>query len=157
MLIKSLVIGLLSSNTSILTKDQNQILKIIATVLDFNQQESERVNLNKSQQSSWFASILQPQNFPASNQNPSEQSLLQAFVHFLENESQPKVLPSLLNSTSINLGKSESGSGSSTSATTPSQSPVVLSEIVLPTFSDFGVGRNSSSILKDVLRDNTNK
>lgn len=151
MLIKSLVIGLLTSNTSSLSKDQNQILKIIATVLDFNQQESEKVNLNKPPQGGWLAALLQPQ-IPG-NQNISEQSLSEAFVHFLENESKPKVLPNLLHSTSVKL--EESAQGSSTS-TTPRQSPMVLNEVLLPTFTDFGVSRNSSSILKDVLRDSSN-
>jgi hypothetical protein len=39
--------------------------------------------------------------------------------------------------------------------TTPRQSPSILSEVVLPTFADFAQNRNSSSILKDVLKDNS--
>lgn len=146
-LIKNLVVGLISANNN-LNKDQMQILKIIATVLDFNQQEYDKVNLNKLQQGSWLSSLLHPQS-AASNQQMSPQSLSEAFVRFLENESKPKVIPNLLNSDGNIKTKNESGS----SNVTPRQSPVILSEVVLPTFSDFAQNRNSSSILKDVLKD----
>lgn len=142
MLIKNLIIGLVSSNSIALTKDQNQVLKIIATVLDFNQQESEKVQLNKSQHGGWLSSILQPST---SDKSMNEQSLSEAFVRFLENESKPKVLPNLLHSNSIQRDGSDT--------TVARQSPVALNEVVLPTFAEFGMNRNSSSILKDVLKD----
>lgn len=148
-LIKNLIIGYISSSHF---NDQYQILKIIATVLDFNQKESDKVNLNKPQQGGWLNSILHPQNLNP-NQPMSQQSLSEAFVRFLENESKPKVLPNLL----IN-NQAKKGEGStSSSSTTPRQSPspMVLSEVVLPTFVEFGKSRNSSSILKDVLKDNS--
>lgn len=145
-LIKNLVVGLISANNN-LNKDQMQVLKIIATVLDFNQQEYDKVNLNKLQQGSWLSSLLHPQSGASNQQQMSSQSLSEAFVRFLENESKPKVIPNLLNSNVP--AKNESGS----SQGTPRQSPVVLSEVVLPTFSDFAQNRNSSSILKDVLKD----
>lgn len=143
-LIKNLIIGFISSNNN-LNKDQYQILKIIATVLDFNQQEHDKVNLNKSHQNSWLSSILHPQNQVDGQQ--TGQSLSEAFVRFLENESKPKVIPNLLDST-----KKET---TSSHGSTPRQSPIVLNEVVLPTFSDFGQSRNSSSILKDVLKDSS--
>lgn len=145
-LIKNLVIGFVSSNNN-LNKDQRQILKIIATVLDFNQQDHDKVKLNAPQQGSWLGSLLSPQS---SNQNMTQESLSQAFIKFLENESKPRVVPSLLNASTSELEKSESNSKRST----PRQSPIVLSEIVLPTFADFPQSRNSSSILKDVLKNN---
>lgn len=146
-LIKNLIIGYVSSNPS-MNKDQSQILKIIATVLDFNQQDHDKVKTSKSQ-GSWLGSLLSPQT----GQNMTQESLSQAFVKFLENESKPIVVPSLLSETP----KSETPSTSSNSKGTSSrQSPIVLSEIVLPTFADFAQNRNSSSILKDVLKDNTN-
>lgn len=145
-LIKNLIIGLISANNN-LNKDQYQILKIIATVLDFNQQEHARVNLNKAQQSSWLNSLLHPQSASDGLQT-SGQSLSEAFVRFLENESKPKVIPNLLDNAKKKEPARSNGS-------TPRQSPIVLNEVVLPTFSDFGQSRNSSSILKDVLKDNS--
>lgn len=143
-LIKNLIIGFITSNNN-LNKDQYQILKIIATVLDFNQQEHDKVNLNKAHHSSWLSSLLYPQN---SVDGHAGQSLSEAFVRFLENESKPKVIPNLLDPSKKETASSSSGS-------TPRQSPIVLNEMVLPTFSDFGQNRNSSSILKDVLKDNS--
>ena len=53
-LIKSLLIGyVVSSNPN----DKNQVLRMISSVLDFSQSESDKVGLNK-QQSSWLGGIL---------------------------------------------------------------------------------------------------
>lgn len=130
-----------------MNKDQMQVLKIIATVLDFNQQDHDKVNLNKPQTGShsWWGSFLTSQG----GQNMSQDSLSQAFIKFLENESKPRVVPSLLQTSS------NSEMLTSSKQSTPRQSPHTLSEIVLPTFADFAQNRNSSSILKDVLKDNS--
>ncbi|XP_050316065.1 thyroid receptor-interacting protein 11-like [Anthonomus grandis grandis] len=151
-LIKSLLVGFLSTgNTPNWNKDQIQVLKLIATVLDFNQQDHDKVKLNKPQQGSWLGSLLHPQ--PANqSQNISQESLSQAFIRFLENESKPRNVPSLLSEQTSK--RSAESSRRSTPRTTPS--PIVLNEVVLPTFADFGQNRNSSSILKDVLKDNNN-
>lgn len=141
-LIKNLVLGF-TSTCSNYTKDQQQILKIIATVLDFNQHELDKAHLNRTQQGSWLQSLLHPQAEAAQH---SQQSLSEAFVRFLEQESRPRVVPNLLG----NAVKEES-----TKAAATNRPSVVLSEIVLPTFADFGQSKNSSSILKDVLKDNT--
>ncbi|CAH1366397.1 unnamed protein product [Tenebrio molitor] len=142
-LIKNLIIGFVSTNSNI-SKDQTQILKIIATVLDFNQQDHDKIDLNKPQQG-WLSSFLSPQT----SQGMSQESLSQAFVKFLENESKPRLVPSLLSNNSEAQGSRKN------SVTTPRQSPSILSEVVLPTFADFAQNRNSSSILKDVLKDNS--
>jgi hypothetical protein len=142
-LIKNLIIGFVSTNSNI-SKDQTQILKIIATVLDFNQQDHDKINLNKPQQG-WLSSFLSPQT----SQGMSQESLSQAFVKFLENESKPRLVPSLLSNNGEVQGSRKN------SVTTPRQSPSILSEVVLPTFADFAQNRNSSSILKDVLKDNS--
>lgn len=52
MLIKNLLIGYIVSSTA---KDKAQILKLISSVLDFNQTETDRVGLTKSQ-NQWFSS-----------------------------------------------------------------------------------------------------
>lgn len=144
-LIKNLVIGFVTCNNN-LSKDQTQILKIIGTVLDFNQQDHDKLKLNKGLQGSWLGGLLSPQsNF----QNAGQESLSRAFIEFLEKESKPRVVPSLLNA---NEGTPKP---SSSRSSTPGQSPANLSEIVLPTFADFAQNRNSSSILKDVLKDHS--
>ncbi|ENN80832.1 hypothetical protein YQE_02739, partial [Dendroctonus ponderosae] len=149
-LIKSLLVGFLSSgNSSNWNKDQSQVLKLIATVLDFNQQDHDKVKLNKPQSGSWLSSILSPQS---NNSNMSHESLSQAFVKFLENESRPRVVPSLLSEEPNNHNSSTESSKRNTPSASPA--PIVLNEVFLPTFADFGQSRNSSSILKDVLKDN---
>ncbi|CAH1286573.1 unnamed protein product [Diabrotica balteata] len=149
LLIKNLILGFVTTNNN-LNRDQTQILKIIATVLDFNQQDHDKVKLNKPQQG-WLSSLLAPN--PDQNKM-TEESLSRAFIQFLENESKPRVVPSLLDTTTPTQSNSSTKTTNSRS-TTPKQTPIVLSEIVLPTFSDFAQNRNSSSILKDVLKDNS--
>lgn len=128
--------------------DQSQILKIIGTVLDFSQQDNDKLNLHKQHGGSWLSSILHPQAI-GSNSNISQQSLSEAFVRFLESESQPKQAPPNL----INVRKMSTESNASTSSSTR-QTPLLLNDVVLPTFADFAQNRNSSSILKDVLKEN---
>lgn len=86
---------------------------------------------------------------------------MQAFVKFLENESQPRNesvnTPMLLNI--VHPNKSSSSDSANTSATSvdgqvnnPSGAvqPILLSDAMLQSFSS---PRNSSSILKDILSD----
>lgn len=54
-LLKNLLIGYIVAPNN----DKQQILKLISSVLDFNQQESNKVGLNKSH-SSWLNSIMNP-------------------------------------------------------------------------------------------------
>lgn len=143
-LIKNLVIGFVTCNNN-LNKDQTQILKIIGTVLDFNQQDHDKL-LNKGLQGFWSSGLFPSQS---NLQNVGQESLSRAFIEFLEKESKPRVVPSLLNA------NDDTPKPSSSRSSTPRQSPANLSEIVLPTFADFAQNRNSSSILKDVLKDNS--
>lgn len=144
MLLKNLIIGFISSNNN-LNKDQSQILKIISTVLDFTKQDNEKLNVNKNQ-ASWLSSILHPQG---STQGMSQESLSQAFVRFLENESTPRELPNLLEAAPNVVSRRESNASSKGSSSGQ------LNEVVLPTFTDFAQSRSSSSILKEVLKDNS--
>ncbi|XP_055370911.1 thyroid receptor-interacting protein 11 isoform X3 [Condylostylus longicornis] len=156
-LIKSLIIGYIVSTNS---NDKNQILKVITTVLDFDQTETDKLGLNK-QQLGWFGSLLGA----GAVQDQNKDSLAEAFVHFLERESQPrndpKTLPNLLNIVTENpnsLSKERKLSQSSTMSSTSiasnmrntSVQPILLNDNVL---SDFAPTRNSSSILKDILSD----
>lgn len=80
----------------------------------------------------------------------SKDSLAEAFVKFLENESRPRSddnSPSLL---SMNTpSKPTTGDESSTRTPTAVQ-PIMLPDAMLQTFT---TPRNSSSILKDILND----
>ncbi|XP_055915428.1 flagellar attachment zone protein 1 [Eupeodes corollae] len=162
-LIKSLVIGYVVSGN---INDKNQVLRMITSVLDFNQNETDKVGLNK-QQSTWFGSIIPP--IPGTQ---TKDNLVQAFVHFLEQESQPRSksnnVPNLLNITTQSTTSNNNSSGASaTSATSSSRKssncdpmvrpstagtvqPILLNTTVLD---DFTPSRNSSSILKDILSD----
>ncbi|XP_067640917.1 thyroid receptor-interacting protein 11 isoform X2 [Eurosta solidaginis] len=158
-LIKSLLIGyVVSSNPN----DKTQVLRMISSVLDFTQSESDKVGLNK-QQSSWLGAILG--NGPGAQGDRSKDNLVQAFVQFLEQESQPQTdasnMPNLLNMTQqqnvppggagilstqrrISTSSNSSNSGGNNPAPIPIQ-PMMLNE--------FAPTRNSSSILKDILSD----
>lgn len=146
-LIKNLVIGFISANNN-LNKDQTQIVKIISTVLDFSQQDNEKLKLNR-QPGSWLQSILHPQIIRDNATEMSQQSLSEAFVRFLESESQPKKPTDGV--TLLNVNRSRKSSETSNSS---KQSVSLLNEVVLPTFADFQQSRSSSAILKDVLKDN---
>lgn len=187
MLVKNLLIGYIVSSTN---KDKSQILKLISSVLDFNQTETDKVGLTKSQHQ-WFGGVTGVSSSHGTiflslyviilfsnwifsfflTDEYSRESLAQAFVQFLEKESQPRVKPSEMPSL-INIVRkpsiastttpprpcqsiSPAGSVSSSSSLTsnvpahPVQ-PVLLNENQLPSFVP---SRNSSSILKEVLHD----
>ena len=64
-LVKNLVLGyfIAPPNT------RSQVLRIVATVLDFNQEERDRVGLESGTSASgWFRSFLQPGKGPSSTQ-----------------------------------------------------------------------------------------
>lgn len=153
-LVRNLVVGFVGANNN-LSKDQSQILKIISTVLDFSQSDNEKLKLNKNQAGSWLSAILHPQVLN-SNTNMSQHSLSEAFVRFLESESQPKVhtsVPTLLD-VSRSRKTSEASSTSSRHDGAGLNKGIVPTSVVLPTFADFAQSRSSTAILKDVLKDN---
>lgn len=63
-LLKNLLIGYIMASNN----DKQQILKLISSVLDFNQQESDKVGLNKSN-TGWLNSILHGPASPNANQS----------------------------------------------------------------------------------------
>lgn len=177
-LLKNLLIGYIMAPNN----DKQQILKLISSVLDFNQLESDKVGLNKSN-IGWLNSFLHGPTSPNANQTGthfeicswtnrihqieiflnfffhffqttggsySKDSLAEAFVKFLENESRPRSDdngPSLL---SMNApSKPTTGDESSPRPPTAVQ-PIMLPDAMLQTFT---TPRNSSSILKDILND----
>ncbi|XP_061396467.1 thyroid receptor-interacting protein 11 [Musca vetustissima] len=97
-LIKSLLIGYVVSTNP---NDKQQILRMISSVLDFNQSETDKVGLNK-QHGGWLGSLLGGGGSGGSAAGShSKENLVQAFVQFLEQESQPQSqrqqMPNLLN------------------------------------------------------------
>ncbi|EDW75130.2 uncharacterized protein Dwil_GK19863, isoform C [Drosophila willistoni] len=179
-LIKSLLIGYVVSGHA---GDKQQVLRMISSVLDFNAQESDKVGLNKPQ-SSWLGSILggvgstSGATTGSSNQGQND-NLVQAFVQFLEQESQPQVSvqsrPTLL---SIAGQVTDGATGTSASASSSAAMPAVVASAAAPappaansqshpsdqtpsnapqsmllSSNEFAPTRNSSSILKDILSD----
>lgn len=160
MLVKNLVLGYITSANSN-GRDLHQVIKVIGTVLDFRKEDYDRIGANNTS-NTWLTSVLKP-----SGGSNNEQSLSEAFVRFLENESKPKRDLPLLElsgggssreSTSSRSSSYDGDVNTSTSeVSTNHQASLLLNQVLLPTFQDFSQTRNSSSILKDVLKDNNNK
>ncbi|XP_030379004.1 thyroid receptor-interacting protein 11 isoform X2 [Scaptodrosophila lebanonensis] len=170
-LIKSLLIGYVVSGHA---GDKQQVLRMISSLLDFSAQEADKVGLNKPQ-SSWLGAIL-GSNPGQTAQGTGRDNLMQAFVQFLEQESQPQSQsrPTLLSmadqATGAGSGTAITGTGTGTSTTVPSTAPTQSSaeqparrpsnssavppaQPLLISSNEFAPTRNSSSILKDILSD----
>lgn len=188
-LLKNLLIGYIVAPNQ---NDKLQILKLISSVLNFNQIETDKVGLNKTH-TSWLNSLLAGTNgnstengiimlaefkfcvlivflFNFSIENYNKEGLAQAFVKFLEKESQPRANTknsmSLLNIVQKPLTKTSTGespSATTSSLQQPSQpsatssasvpapiQPILLTDSIMQ---NFAPPRNSSSILKDILND----
>ncbi|KAK3913989.1 Thyroid receptor-interacting protein 11 [Frankliniella fusca] len=130
-LVKNLVVGLLTAPAN----TRSPALRVVASVLDFNHDERQRVGLERGS-------------------TANEQSLSEAFVRFLESESRPQMQLRLLPEASP-TPQSEKRKDSQVSSG-PGESPIrrspLLSEVVLPTLAPLPAGRSSGSILKDVLK-----
>ena len=58
-LVKNLLLGFLSSPAS----DKSSVLRVFATVLDFNESERDKIGLNNlAAKNSWFSSLLSSNN-----------------------------------------------------------------------------------------------
>ncbi|XP_016973474.1 trichohyalin isoform X2 [Drosophila rhopaloa] len=176
-LIKSLLIGYVVSGHA---GDKQQVLRMISSVLDFNAQESDKVGLNK-QQGSWLGAILGGGSNAAAGAGPGSSrgndNLVQAFVQFLEQESQPQAQvqsrPTLLSMTG-QMEAATSSTASTSSSTLPLSTNAQVASAVTASFepaapgtppaggspqslamgsNEFAPTRNSSSILKDILSD----
>ncbi|KAH8235712.1 hypothetical protein KR032_005745 [Drosophila birchii] len=174
-LIKSLLIGYVVSGHA---GDKQQVLRMISSVLDFSAQEADKVGLNK-QQSSWLGAILGGSGSPsaaATGSNRGKDNLVQAFVQFLEQESQPQnqsaSRPTLLSMAAGQMDTSIGAALPQQNAQAP-HTPVAASQEAaagIPATpplggsggspqslamdsNEFAPSRNSSSILKDILSD----
>ncbi|KAL1123888.1 hypothetical protein AAG570_001658 [Ranatra chinensis] len=124
-LVKNLIVGYLSAPA----KNREQVIRVIATVLDLNKEERQKVGLE-----------------PATTQQ--QQSLSEAFIRFLETESQPK--PQLL----LPLAQPQAERPRSRKTSQASSTGSLLLADELPSLPHFtSVGRSPGSILKDVLKD----
>ncbi len=90
-LVKNLVVGYASADES----KRPDVLKVIATVLDFNGEERQRTGLDGASNTGWLRGWLgggSPAGRASQVQASTglDQSLAQAFVQFLETESAPK-------------------------------------------------------------------
>lgn len=160
-LVKNLVIGYITAPNA---EAKSQILKLISNVLSLNDMELARVGLKTTNSSGGWFSLLQ--GVGNENANNNNFSLTEAFVAFLEKESQPRVNnPTLLTihekdasvasrKSSIVMPPSEEHStlesASQDTSITATVHPILLrdSQLLLPY-----ENRNSSTILKDLLND----
>lgn len=154
-LVKNLIVGYLTATNA---TAKNQILKLISNVLNLNEADCIKIGLrnsNEAASSGWFSRSSMSDNI---NNNVS---LTEAFVTFLEKESQPRVNSANLltiheHETPVrksSISALQSGNSSSNEKTTDTNSenpaPIVLGENTLLAYNN----RNSSSILKDILHD----
>lgn len=151
-LIKNLIVGYVTAPN---VNAKNQILKLIANVLNLSDSECVRIGLKSGGSSGgWFSR--------SSNDNINNNvSITEAFVAFLEKESQPRVNANLLtiheketmtatrkSSTSSSGPENSSGTSNTNTANPENPAPILLGENTLLTSYN---SRNSSSILKDIL------
>lgn len=184
-LVKNMLIGYVVAPNSV---DKQQILKLLSAILDLNQEELTKVGLLKpsgwlgglmsspGQGSFWLFLHLPLLNVEFITGTYNRESLSQAFVHFLEQESAPRSTAGaeLLNlhkdnvaspprapptpvsgshSRSSSVGSTSQGmsTGHKPDRPTVAVQPILLNEGILqPTFVP---QRNSSAILKDILND----
>lgn len=154
-LIKNLVIGYITAPNAIA---KTQILKLISNVLSLNETECSRIGLRSGGGGlgGWFSRGTND------NVNNNVTSLTEAFVAFLEKESQPRVNTNLLtiheNDSNTSSSRKTSLSGSiqeNTESPTPletasSPAPILHGDNSLLTPYN---NRSSSTILKDLLHD----
>lgn len=129
---------------------KTQILKLISNVLSLNDAECSRIGLRSGAAAlgGWFSR-------GTSDSTNNNLSLTEAFVAFLEKESQPRVNTNLL---TMHESDGNPAASRKTSVQEPSTDdqpvahpvPILLSENSLPTPYN---NRSSSTILKDLLHD----
>uniref|UniRef100_A0A0P6HD95 Thyroid receptor-interacting protein n=3 Tax=Daphnia magna TaxID=35525 RepID=A0A0P6HD95_9CRUS len=135
-LVKNLLMGYFSAPSA---KSRVEVLRIIATVMDFSNEERRKSGVEESSSglSGWATGLLKMTNRSRTSSGNSstgdaEKSLSEAFISFLETESTRPTPPKL---------PSQKGDGS--------PSPAKLNN----SMAEFQPGRNEPTILRDVLRD----
>ncbi|KAK9511246.1 hypothetical protein O3M35_005840 [Rhynocoris fuscipes] len=122
-LMKNLFVGYISSPAN----SKDPVLKVLAQVLDLNKEERQKIGLETG---------------PTTQQ----QSLSEAFIRFLESESQPK--PQII----LPLNQPSTSAPASRKTSQSSGGSLLLTDAI-PNLPHFTIGRNSGSLLNDVLKD----
>lgn len=140
-LVKNLMVGYFSAPPS----NRTPVLRVLADVLKLSAAEGHQLGLAPAS---------------ATQQTPgASPSLSEAFVRFLESESQPQRQLRLLPTASASPPRTTvtpelTDASDRTSLLQPTPTPLLLSEVTLPTLApQFSVARNTGAILKDVLKD----
>ncbi len=88
-LVKNLVVGYVAADAA----KKKEVLKVVATVLDFNQEERLKTGLDGASSASWLRGMFAPSPGQSRDRIQTatglDKSLAQAFIHFLEEESTP--------------------------------------------------------------------
>jgi len=92
-LVRNLIVGYVTADQA----KRPEILRIVATVLDFSQEERGKTGL-EGNAAGWLAGILgqhRSRQLSTSQEAPVDQSIARAFISFLEEESSVRIPPTL--------------------------------------------------------------
>merc|ERR1719342_876121 len=141
-LVKNLVVGYVTADES----KRPEVLRIIATVLDFNSEERGRTGLDGGI-GGWLGGILGNRSrHPSISQAPVEQSIAKAFIQFLEDESTPRTVVTL---PVLDMARTKADQLAGRAGKTPSPLLSASPTLALPSLSTHN--SHSPSILKSVL------
>eukprot|EP00092_Neocalanus_flemingeri_P005733 GFUD01006173.1.p1 GENE.GFUD01006173.1~~GFUD01006173.1.p1 ORF type:complete len:1637 (+),score=606.37 GFUD01006173.1:190-5100(+) len=141
-LVKNLVVGYVTADDS----KKPEVLRIIATVLDFNSEERGRTGLEGGV-GGWLGGLLGSRSrHPSISQAPVEQSIAKAFIQFLEDESTPRNIVTL---PVLEMAKSKAEQLAGRAGKTPSPLLSASPTLSLPSLGSHN--SHSPSILKSVL------
>merc|ERR1719508_313191 len=141
-LVKNLVVGYATADVS----KKPEVLRIIATVLDFNSEERGRTGLEGGA-AGWLGGLLGSRSrHPSISQAPVEQSIAKAFIQFLEEESTPRNIVTL---PVIEMARNKADQLAGRAGKTPSPLLSASPTLSLPSLGSHN--SHSPSILKSVL------
>jgi len=141
-LVKNLVVGYATADDS----KKPEVLRIIATVLDFNSEERGRTGLDGGA-GGWLGGLLGSRSrHPSISQAPVEQSIAKAFIQFLEDESTPRTVVTL---PVLEMARTKADQLAGRAGKTPSPLLSASPTLALPSLGNHT--SHSPSILKSVL------
>jgi len=141
-LVKNLMIGYVTTDDS----KKPEVLRIIATVLDFNSEDRGRTGLEGGV-GGWLGGLLGSRSrHPSISQAPVEQSIAKAFIKFLEEESTPRNIVTL---PVLEMARKKAEQLAGRAGKTPS--PLLSASPILSLPSLASYNSHSPSILKSVL------